>query len=58
MEESIFRLFSFCVQLSVFPDPLSVRHAVDSYKTYSSLESHSKAEGRQERITSCNDHKT
>lgn len=42
MEEAIFRIFSFCVQLSVFPDPLSVRHAVDNLQNISHLESHSK----------------
>lgn len=49
MEESIFRIFSFCVQLSVFPDPLSVCHAVDNYKTYPTLKIIPKAEGSQEK---------
>lgn len=48
MEDTIFRIFSFCVQLSVFPDPLSVHYAVDKYKTYPTLKVIPKAEGRQE----------
>lgn len=49
MEESIFRIFSFCVQLSAFPDPLSDRHVVDKHKTHPTLKVIPKSGGRQEK---------